>query len=80
MYVKLLDNIILDHYHVHLMSSDRQFEFKPKSSTNLCSMILKETVIAYYVQNQNCVFCTFLDSTKAFDRVNLIIANYLSYL
>jgi len=32
-------------------------------------MVLKETV-AYYVQNQNPVFCTFLDSTKAFDRVN----------
>jgi len=32
-------------------------------------MVLKETV-AYYVRNQNPVFCTFLDSTKAFDRVN----------
>jgi len=33
-------------------------------------MVLKETV-AYYVQNQNPLFCTFLeDSTKAFDRVN----------
>jgi len=32
-------------------------------------MVLKETVV-YYVQNQNPVFCTFLDSTKVFDRVN----------
>jgi len=32
-------------------------------------VVLKETV-AYYVQNQNPVFCTFLDSTKAFERVN----------
>jgi len=32
-------------------------------------MALKETV-AYYVQNQNTVFCTFLDYTKAFHRVN----------
>jgi len=31
-------------------------------------MVLKETV-AYYVQNQKPVFCTFLDSTKAFERV-----------
>jgi len=30
---------------------------------------LKETV-AYDVQNQNHVFCTFLDSTKALDGVN----------
>jgi len=33
-----------------------------------------EETIAYYVQNQKPVFCTFLDSTEAFD----IIANYLS--
>jgi len=29
----------------------------------------KKTV-AYYVQNQNPAFCTFLDSTKAFDIIN----------
>jgi hypothetical protein len=32
-------------------------------------MVLKET-IAYYVQNQSPVFCTFLDASKAFDRIN----------
>jgi len=37
-----------------------------QSSTNLCSMVLKETV-AYYVQNQNSVFCSLLDSSEAFD-------------
>jgi len=67
--IVILYNVILDRYHVQLMSCDRQFGFKPKSFTNLCSMVLKETV-AYYVQNQNPVFCTFLDSTKAFDRFN----------
>jgi len=66
---KIVDNIILDRHHVQLMSCDRQFGFKPKSSTNLCSMVLKET-ITYYVQNQNSVYCSFLDSTKAFVRVN----------
>jgi len=65
---KILDNIFLDRYHVQLISCDRQFGFKPKSSTNLYSMVLKET-IAYYIQNQNPVFCAFRDSTKAFDRV-----------
>ena len=35
----------------------------------MCSMLLKETV-AYYVKNQSNVFCTFLDASKAFDRVN----------
>jgi hypothetical protein len=32
-------------------------------------MVLKET-IAYYVQNQGPVFCTFPDAYKAFDRIN----------
>ena len=32
-------------------------------------MILKETM-AYYSSNNSSVFCTFLDATKAFDRVN----------
>jgi Reverse transcriptase (RNA-dependent DNA polymerase) len=35
----------------------------------MCTIILKET-IASYVQNQNPVFCTFLDATKAFDRLH----------
>jgi len=62
---KIIDNIrpILDRYHVQLISCDCQFGFKPKSSTNLCSMVLKDT-------NQNPMICTFLDSIKAFDRIN----------
>jgi len=32
-------------------------------------MVLKET-ISYYINNKSPVFCTFLDATKAFDRVN----------
>ena len=32
-------------------------------------MVLKES-ITYYLQHQSSVFCTFLDATKAFDRLN----------
>jgi len=32
-------------------------------------MVLKET-ISYYKQHQTPVFCTFLDASKAFDRLN----------
>lgn len=32
-------------------------------------MVLKET-ISYYLSNKSNVFCTFLDATKAFDRIN----------
>ena len=65
---KLFDNIVLSRYGDRLFSSELQFGFKAKSSTNLCSMVLKES-IAYYVKHQSSVFCTFLDATKAFDRL-----------
>lgn len=42
--------------------------FKANSSTNMCSLVLKET-INYYRHNESPVLCTFLDTTKAFDRV-----------
>ena len=66
---KLLDNIILDKFHDYLCTSDHQFGFKSKSSTNMCTMVLKET-LAYYRTNQSSVYCTFLDASKAFDRVH----------
>lgn len=56
-------------YQDKLSTSDQQFGFKSKSSTNMCTLVLKET-ISYYVKNQSSVFCTFLDATKAFDRVH----------
>ena len=68
-YGKIFDNIILQQYNDKLMSSELQFGFKPKSSTNMCSMVLKET-IAYYNSHNSSVFCSFLDATKAFDRLH----------
>jgi len=49
--------------------SERVQPLRVKSLFRHRMWVLKETV-TYYVQNQNPVFCTFLDSTKAFDRVN----------
>jgi len=34
----------------------------------MCTMILKESV-AYYVNHDSSVYCTFLDAFKAFDRI-----------
>ena len=34
----------------------------------MCTMVLKET-INYYTANKGHLYCTFLDATKAFDRV-----------
>ena len=66
---KIFDNIILDRYCDKLLSSELQFGFKANHSTNMCSMVLKET-ISYYKQHQTPVFCTFLDASKAFDRLH----------
>jgi len=66
---KLFDNIVLQQFSDKLQTSQLQFGFKAKSSTNLCTFVLKEAV-SYYVNNQSSVFCTFLDATKAFDRIN----------
>jgi len=60
-YCKLLDNIILETFHDKLCTSDQQFSFKPKSSTNMCTMVLKETS-SYYSSNQSSVYCTYLDA------------------
>ena len=37
----------------------------------MCTMVLKEA-IAYYVNNGSSVFCTLLDATEAFDRVEYV--------
>ena len=68
-YLKIVDNIVLHKYSAHLSTSELQFGFKRKSSTNLCTFVLKES-LAYYSKNDTTVFCSFLDATKAFDRVN----------
>ena len=67
-YGKLFDNIVLYRFSDSLLLSELQFGFKAKSSTSLCSMVLKES-LAYYVNHQSSVFCTFLDASKAFDRL-----------
>ena len=54
-----------------LQTTQLQFGFKAKSSTNLglCTFVLKEA-LSYYATNQSNVFCTFLDASKAFDRID----------
>jgi len=42
---KILDNIVLERYSGELMYSELQFGFKACSSTNMCSMVLKDTIV-----------------------------------
>ena len=68
MFGKIFDLIVINRYSASLFTSDLQFGFKLKRSTNICSLILKEC-ISYYNVNNSTVYCTMLDATKAFDRV-----------
>ena len=57
--------IIFSH---HLSTSHHQFGFKRKSSTVHALYCFRETV-DYFVNNGSRVYCSFLDASKAFDRV-----------
>ena len=59
---------MINRYGECLNTSVNQFGFKPKGSTSMCTMLVKET-ISYYRANSNDVYCVFLDASKAFDRV-----------
>ena len=52
----------------HLSTSPYQFGFKQNSSTVHSLYCLQET-IDYFVNNNSRVFCSFLDASKAFDRL-----------
>ena len=61
--------MILNRCRYNLVSSDHQFGFKEKHSTDMAVYVLKE-VIDHYLRNRSPVFVCFLDTRKAFDRVN----------
>ena len=65
---KIFDAYILTKYDELLAASNLQFGFKSGYSTSMCTMILKET-LEHYRRNGTTVYCTMLDATKAFDRV-----------
>ena len=60
----MLKSIFLD----HLTTSQLQFGYKKHNSTVHALHCLRE-VVTYYVNNDSRVFCTFLDASKAFDRL-----------
>ena len=59
----------MDRLEAYLYSSDNQFGFKSKHSTELCIYALKET-IQYYKHLNTPVFVCFIDIKSAFDRVS----------
>ena len=47
------------------MSSDHQFGFKTKHSTDMCVFLLKQAV-SFYNKHDTPVYATFLDASKGF--------------
>lgn len=66
---RVLEQILLDRLQAYLITTDNQFGFKNKHSTDLCIYALKE-VVSKYSRHNTPVFMCFLDASKAFDRVN----------
>lgn len=66
---KILERILLDRLNYFISTTDNQFGFKAKHSTDLCIYALKEVVETYRRQNSS-VLIGFIDASKAFDRVN----------
>jgi len=62
--IKILDLVLLFRYSESLVSCDRQFGFEACWSTDMCTMILKESVV-YYLNNGSSVYCHFLDGFNA---------------
>lgn len=66
---KVLEKIILNRIDEYITTSSNQFGFKKKLGTDQCVYTLKE-VLHFYKTSGSSVFISFLDASKAFDRVN----------
>ena len=66
---KIFEKVLLMRVQDYIYTSDNQFSFKPKHSTDLCIFTLK-SIIDYYVNASSPVYICYLDASKAFDRVN----------
>ena len=65
---KVFEHVLKAVFSEHLQTSKYQFGFKRSSSTSHALHCLRETV-DYYVNHGSRVYCTFLDASKAFDRL-----------
>ena len=65
---KAFEHILKNMFADYLTSSPYQFGFKSHKSTSHALFCLKET-IDYYINHGSNVYCSFLDASKAFDRL-----------
>ena len=65
---KVFEHILKTEFSQYLQTSSYQYGFKSNSSTSHGLFSLRET-INYYIDHGSRVFCSFLDASKAFDRL-----------
>jgi hypothetical protein len=65
---KILEHVMKNVFNDQLSTSNWQFKFKNEGSTAHAVHCLRST-IDYYVNHGSRVFCSFLDASKAFDRL-----------
>ena len=66
---KILEICILEILEMYLITHDNQFGFKSKHSTDMCIFTVK-SIVKYYTRQNSPVYTCFLDTSKAFDRIN----------
>ena len=66
---KVFELVLLSRLEKFLWSTDNQFGFKAGHSTEMCVYLLQE-FIDFCRRHNIATFVTFLDASKAFDRVN----------
>ena len=66
-----MDGILLVNCSRLFQTSDLQYGFKQRHSTNQCTFVVNE-VIQYYSNNDSNVYMTLIDASKAFDRVQYV--------
>lgn len=68
-FLKLFEYCILDKIRPYFHFSDHQHGFRPSHSTITANLILKETILNYTSKNST-VYASFMDLSKAFDKVS----------
>ena len=66
---EVFEILILDRYANNFHTTCHQFGFKANHATDQCVFVLKQ-ILDYYKCNSSAIYVCFLDSSKAFDRVN----------
>ena len=65
---KIFEHVLKNLFASHLTTSHLQFGYKKKNATTHAVHCLKET-IDFYINHGSNVYCSFLDASKAFDRL-----------